>query len=569
MKTGPKTMAKKPTKDFVHKGVHFRVVFSHPKSRASSGKPCRALITPRDPKTGKLVLKSQLYVGRSDQPVNYSVYGSNEQDIWEHELEDVANRLIALMAEKGLLPSGHSVEEDLSETADLGEVAASFKDVFFALHRSEWTERTKQEYGRQYDVLVSELTGLPIKKLDTEAYRALQNTICLNSLKTARKMTEWTYGDEPPSSAGKRMAILYMLIQDLKQVEALPIPVIPARYNSKPSRQDLLLSRTDSARSLPVGLLREACHASPLLGQAGIMADAGLRISEAAGLLFSSVQSVETSQGLMHYIEVNGQLGPSGKRTEITKTDASYRVIPLSSEEGTTLLSHQCELEQTYGDISLRLMSAQVKDGELIDDASNSNSWRNTTEAEISKLLQGPLFFEALKSERVYTFNEIAQDTELKSMLTPHALRRNFCTWLYCKSGLDTPEIYRQMGHTDKNQPKRTATGLTPEELRLMCLHKYVSPTLHHPANPLRYSADGAIHATKVPTCEVVLTLPPCSKIELLVKGTEPGNIVHLAGEGLDIHLLHESAQEDVRYTYALLTNEDETAIVKKHKLFE
>ena len=26
MKTGPKTMAKKPTKDFVHKGVHFRVV---------------------------------------------------------------------------------------------------------------------------------------------------------------------------------------------------------------------------------------------------------------------------------------------------------------------------------------------------------------------------------------------------------------------------------------------------------------------------------------------------------------------------------------------------------------
>ena len=70
MKTGPKTMAKKPTKDFVHKGVHFRVVFSHPKSRASSGKPCRALITPRDPKTGKLVLKYQLYFGRSEPPVN-------------------------------------------------------------------------------------------------------------------------------------------------------------------------------------------------------------------------------------------------------------------------------------------------------------------------------------------------------------------------------------------------------------------------------------------------------------------------------------------------------------------
>ena len=569
MKKNLKSKAKQPRKDFVYRGLYFRTIFSYPKSCASSGKPCRVLITPRDPKTGKLVLKSQLYDGGSDQPVDYTAYGLNEQDIWEHELEAAANRLIILMGEKGLLPAGHSDGEDLSETTDLGEVAANFKDVFFALHRSEWKERTKQEYGRQYDVLVSEFTGLPINKLDTEAYRALQNTICYNSLKTARKVTEWTYRDEPPSSAGKRMAILYMLIQDLKQVEALPIPVIPTRYNSKPSRQDLLLSRTDGARSLPVALLRKACHTSPLLGQAGIMADAGLRISEAAGLLFRSVQSVETSQGQMYYIEVNGQLGPSGKRTEITKTDASYRVVPLSSEEGTTLLNHQWELEQTYGDISLRLMSAQVKDGELIDDASNSNSWRNTTEAEISKLFQGPLFFEALKSERVYTFNEIAQNTELKSMLTPHALRRNYCTWLYCKSGLDSPEIYRQMGHADKNRPKRTATGLTPEELRLMCLHKYVSPTLHHPANPLRYSADGAIHATEVPACEVALTLPPGSKIELLVKGTEPGNIVHLAGEGLDIHLLHESAQEDVRYTYALLTNAAETAIVKKHKLFE
>ena len=47
MKIIPKAMAKKPTKDFMHKGMHFRVVFSHPKSRASSGKPCRALITPR------------------------------------------------------------------------------------------------------------------------------------------------------------------------------------------------------------------------------------------------------------------------------------------------------------------------------------------------------------------------------------------------------------------------------------------------------------------------------------------------------------------------------------------
>ena len=102
-----------------------------------------------------------------------------------------------------------------------------------------------------------------------------------------------------------------------------------------------------------------------------------------------------------------------------------------------------------------------------------------------------------------------------------------------------------------------------------MCLRKYVSPSLHHSANPLRYSVVGPIHATEVPACEVVLTIPPGSKIELIVKDTEPGNIVHLAGEGLDIQLLREDEREDVQYTYALLPNEAESTIVKRHKLFE
>ena len=129
--------------------------------------------------------------------------------------------------------------------------------------------------------------------------------------------------------------------------------------------------------------------------------------------------------------------------------------------------------------------------------------------------------FQAICSARVYLFDQAAQDEKLLSMLTCHSLRRNFCTGLYCDAQLDTPEIYRQMGHEYKQQPYRVATGLTPEELRLMYLRKHVSASLYHPANPLRYSVDGAPHATEVPACEIQLTIPPGACIELTVEDTE------------------------------------------------
>ena len=69
-------------------------------------------------------------------------------------------------------------------------------------------------------------------------------------------MESWTYGEEPPSSARKRMSILYELIQDLKQVEGCQFTV-PKRYNeAQPSRQRQLLDIVDSARDLPVNSFR-------------------------------------------------------------------------------------------------------------------------------------------------------------------------------------------------------------------------------------------------------------------------------------------------------------------------
>ena len=376
------------------------------------------------------------------------------------------------------------------------------------------------------------------------------------------------YGDEPPSSARKRMSLLYELIQDLKQVEGIPIPAVPTRYNSKPSRQQQLLDRIDSARSLPESLLRSACAQPPLQGQAGLMIDAGLRISEDAGLLFDSLRAIDTSQGTLYYVEITGQLSPSGKRTEITKTDSSYRTVPISYELAQDLVRYRQKLEETHGDLSLRLLCGQGEEDGFNDSPAKAAAWQERISKLVPQLLRQKDFSRALASARAYCFSQKAQDIALRDRSTCHALRRNFCTWLYCQSGLDTAEIYRQMGHSYGPLQKKAA-GLTPEELRRMCLRKYVSPTLYHSANPLRYSVDGAQRMTEVPACEVILTLPTGTSIELTVEDSEPGNAIQITGEGLNVQLLRKDERHDMQYTYALLTDEAEIAILTKHKLFQ
>lgn len=125
------------------------------------------------------------------------------------------------------------------------------------------------------------------------------------------------------------------------------------------------------------------------------------------------------------------------------------------------------------------------------------------------------------------------------------------------------------MGHADNSQPKQIATGLTPNERRLLCLHQYVRRTLFHRPNPLRYSVDGSFQATEVPACAVEITIPPGVDIELTIEDTEPGNVTHMEGEGLDIRHLRRDERRDIQYTYALLASDEKTVIRSKRKLLE
>lgn len=556
-----------PPKEFLCQKVSFRIGYSWPAADAHKAAPCRARVNPLNRMTGRPLTKRELYGKDSDQPVNYTIHGKDPSDIYNNQREAAARYLFACMEERGLLDS--TPAENPAKAADLAALARDFKDVFFSIHSREWKSRTVEEYRRQFNVLLEEMSGFCVGKFDNEAYRQLQEKICLNALKNARKMDTWKYGDEPPSSARKRLSLLYELIQDLKQVEGAPIPAIAVRYNGKPSRQQLLLDRTDSVRSLPDALLRAVCTQTPLQGQTELMADTGLRISEAAGLLWGDIRTIETSQGKLYYLAVSGQLQPGGKRTEITKTGAAYRAIPLSPQLAEWLLERRQKLESACGDLSLRLMCGEAAADEYIDDAAKAVKWQNTVSEEVPLLLRSDPFIKALDAERPYLFDREAQEKELLSKLTCHALRRNYNTWLYCFSGLDTPEIYRLMGHADTKQPRQTATGQTPKELELMCLRQYVSDTLYHKANTLRYLADDPIRATEVPACEIVLTLAPGTSIELIVEDTEPGTVTRMEGDGLHIEQIRKEEQREVKYTYGLLADKEKAAIVSKQKLLE
>lgn len=551
-----------PPKEFSYQGVDFRICYAYPSADKHKDAPCRGRINPLDPMTGKCLTKRQLFGKDSDSPVNHIVHGKDPWDIYNNR-EKEASYLLSMMAQCGLLV-GVAVA-DPSAVADLAELARKYKQTLFEMH-SKWAKSTVKSYSGQYDTLVEEMTGLRAGDLDDAAYKQLQNKICRNAAQKALKHHTWAYGETPPPSAQRRLSLLYDLIRCLK-AEGVSIPVVPFPYNGKPSRQMLLLDRTDHARAIPDGILRAICADPVIQGQAEILADAGLRIGECTGLLFDSLRWLDTSQGRMYYLDISGQVDDDGKRTELPKTKDSYRVVPLSRELGEALARYRNEMETKYGDLSLRLMCGQADENGFDDSPAKAAAWEAQVRARISMLLRKSSAFQAIAANRVYLFNKQAQDAELYSQLFAHSWRRNFCTELYCSSGLNSSKIHRRMGHVYKPLPPQKASGLNPTELCLMCLEKHVSPTLYHPANPLRYDADGPFQATEVPSCCIELTLKPGDSVELTVEDTEPGTVTRISGEGLTIQHLRRDERRNVTYDYGLLSSAETITVVKKRKL--
>lgn len=356
-------------------GIVFHCKFSNPSAYKKSKKPCRALVTPHDPKSGKLLTKRQLYGTDSDEPVNYCVRGASPEDIRSRILPHTGQYLTAKMQEAGLLSE---IRANHAEH-DLAELGRAFEEPFFSHHvpRDHWCESTVHTYKGQYKVLMDELEGITAESLDAEKYKELQLKICINALqKSEENKPNFQYGDKPSSSGKTRINLFYLLIWDLKLIEGINIPVTPFPYKGKMSRSEELLIRTDKARYYPACDILKLFSNPKVAEQGLLMADCGLRISETAGLLWASLHAVEGSQGMLYYLSVSGQITPTvGIRTEITKTDVAYRTVPVSKPLGEHLFHQKQNWTEKYGDISMCLMCSNPKNGRLSDDAKNTGKY--------------------------------------------------------------------------------------------------------------------------------------------------------------------------------------------------
>lgn len=508
-------------------GINFAVRFSYPSALKNSPTPCRALVTPISPETGRLLTKRQLSGKESDCIVDRPVYGKSPEDILKNHIEPVLRNLLFEMQTAGLIDDGQTQ----NDVQDLATLAAEFEDTFFELHKNEWKSSTISSYRGQYKILMDEIKGCTAEDLTNEVYTELQYKICRHALETTRGSTQWSPGMEAPESAKKRLNLLYELILDLQKVSGHEIPVIPTRYNGKPSHDELLLARTDCARSLPFNVLQQLCSTSEIHGQIALLIDTGLRISECTGLLYGSLHCIQGSQGQLYYISVTGQFDTlNGRRTEFPKTNPSYRTIPVSVDLGRQLI---CAIGTNAKDnnILLSLMCNQL--GGISESTNGPAAFQDYTSKFISGVLREEKNFALISNERAYTFASKKQEQSLWSMVTCHSLRRNFCTWLYCR-GVSTQELYQQMGHAMKTIDRHSMNrGKTPSELYAMCLQKYVRSTVFSPAHHLRYNAGSKYTHTEVPACAVELSLPPNGTYEITIQDTEPQNQILVASNNL------------------------------------
>ena len=420
-----------------------------------------------------------------------------------------------------------------------------------------------------------------VTTVDTAASTSDMNNIafrlCAMGYQSIHVTSQRTGNNETKAYPTIRICLLITLTGDCLSRNAqtsyakCPLWVI----NPKPSKgkgddAEYPIRQRSSHSNLPNDLLQKLCKKDVLDGQIGILADTGLRINEYGGLLFCSIGYTDGSQGRMYFIRVSGQLSRQNTRTEYPKTDPSYRLIPISQELGERLIAERENLELRYGDMSLLLRIGQPEESEYYTDAVTISSHMRQLKEQIPQLLRQPEFLEEMRKNRPYTFDKASQDEYLNNMLTSHALRRYFCTWLYTVSGVETNEIYSLMGHLNKNIRQRSGPcGPTPAEIYRLCLLKHVSRTLFHAAHPLQYNLGEKCRETEVPACSVEFTIPPETSWEIVVEDSEPFNHVALRGNGITWDVRYQDEFRPNPNRYALLATEEMYTIQSKGKFLD
>lgn len=524
-------------------------------------------ITPLHPHTGEKITKRELYGKNSNQAAIFHIYAANETKALE--------LIFPKLAEETILPAMIAAGiVSVPESLDLRSLFSYHKDEIMEYCRSQskrpWQESTVEGYSGQYSLMLDDMADIYPEDLTMDGYCYLQGLICQSAAQSSHDKEAWVqYGDEAPKSAQKRLNFLYQGLIYLELQDLIELPIVPFKYAGTPGRENELKQILGKPRSYPDSVQREFLTAVQNDVLSGLIAACGLRISEAAGLLGCSIFSIHNSQGSMHCLAVFGQLDSNGKYKEYGKSSAAYRCIPIPDELAQTL-SAKLKASSTVNNSCVdTLLLSTLLNGTDNNDRKMSLLAKENTENIICSFLRKPSVQEQLYQNVPFCYNERSQKESLKAASTVHSLRRNFCTWLHCFSGLRYEEIFYLMGHSQGRDSPRPS-GKSNEELQRMCLHEFVSASAFHPQNPLFYRADQSWNKMDVPACKLILDIPAGWKGTVIITSTEPQNDIQITpSQPQNIKVKLQNVSIPYPMTDALLANEDAMKIVSIKPAFE
>lgn len=473
-------------------GQKYIINYDRPKSRRSSTEPIRARINIMGVSGKKVLTKGEVYGDCRCTRLDHVVYGKSEADIYKNKVPETATKLYAQLIDVGYIRQNTSSDFG-DESGDLAVFLESHKEEFFEINYLDVRPETRKAYKAQYDLMIPDCRGFMMESATDSDYKDLINRICSSSAQQSRsEKKDWHPGQEASASGKKRLTILFTALRYFISC-GYSIPEPPEGYVGRPSREEEIMDLVDNARSFPSSVMKvwaRSFKGTLLLLSLlfFLQADVEIRISELLALTWGNLIEIATTQGTLYALQITGQLTPAGVRSEILKTAAAYRTIPISAPLGKALIEQKIKLSKQFGNIdNTMILAVPTEDGTaLVSTPEVMNKQRRTYLELCSAFFDQSGLLDALKKKRAYVFDVDRQDRHLESMLTDHALRQNRITALYTRGGITMEEICHESGHAKKND---RPTGASADEIKLNCLKKFAAGTQIFPQGRLKRTA--------------------------------------------------------------------------------
>ncbi|MDL2327599.1 hypothetical protein LJC64_02945 [Ruminococcaceae bacterium OttesenSCG-928-A11] len=270
---------------------------------------------------------------------------------WENEVQYVVGRVVEKMQKVG---------PPVSRTSKSPVVEGGFAQAFLSIDdreslcRASWAESTVISTLTYTMAVLKELDaldmGLAVSDADLAAVRNTMVDLAMKSGKSSKKLKTVTSG---VYTRFARVGIVYENLQRVCTEYPLPVLRFPDVTAPIPIQTEQCKALPDEVRRKLAAKLRQRPNEGLALG-AGLMFTVGPRTNEAAACFFGDIITDENG---CQSLPILRQLRPDGKTTDILKSDAGYRLLPLPRFM-TELISRRihCLRELGYDEAAIKVI---------------------------------------------------------------------------------------------------------------------------------------------------------------------------------------------------------------------